>query len=149
MTGVAQPGSLRFGRFGPVRSPSLLGGGNHLGMKWQYKTFPTDSTVLTESYLNRLGCDAWELIVTTPLLIFKRQIVRVEAESPRAPQLKTEPRLLTLKEAAVTLGLGKTKINQLAASGQIPTVRIGTCVRVKSTDVDAWIKRITPSKRPF
>jgi excisionase family DNA binding protein len=38
--------------------------------------------------------------------------------------------LVTVDEAAKSLSIGRTKAYELVASGIIPTVRIGRCVRV-------------------
>lgn len=47
--------------------------------------------------------------------------------------------LLTLAEVGDVLGLGRTRIHQLSASGALTVVRIGRAVRVRPTDLDAFI----------
>jgi excisionase family DNA binding protein len=38
--------------------------------------------------------------------------------------------MLTIREAAELLGIGRTKTYQLIASGAFPVVRLGRCVRI-------------------
>lgn len=49
--------------------------------------------------------------------------------------------LLTLAEAAKRLNIGKTRLWELTARGQIPTVRLpgGRIVRVRSEDLAAFV----------
>jgi excisionase family DNA binding protein len=49
--------------------------------------------------------------------------------------------LLTLSEAADRLHIGKTRLWELTARGQIPTVRLpgGRIVRVRSEDLAAFV----------
>ena len=50
-----------------------------------------------------------------------------------------EKLLLTPREAAVTLGIGRTHIYDLIARGVIPSVRIGRSVRVPADALREWI----------
>ena len=54
-----------------------------------------------------------------------------------------ETLLLKPMEAAKAIGLGRSKIYNLIASGVIPSVRIGKSVRVPVEDLRAWIKKQT------
>jgi prophage regulatory protein len=47
--------------------------------------------------------------------------------------------LLRAEEVAELLGLGRTKVFELLTSGELPTVRIGRCVRVRREDVTRWV----------
>lgn len=47
--------------------------------------------------------------------------------------------LLRPMEAAMAIGVGRSRMYELLASGQIPSVRIGTSVRVSVDALKAWI----------
>src|SRR5213083_1181443 len=49
------------------------------------------------------------------------------------------PWLLESREVARLLGIGRTKTFQLIASGQIPSIRLGRCVRVPAAALYSWI----------
>jgi len=51
--------------------------------------------------------------------------------------------LLRPEEAREILGLGRTKIYALIASGELPVVRIGGNVRIPMDELRAWIKSKT------
>jgi excisionase family DNA binding protein len=51
--------------------------------------------------------------------------------------------LLKADEVAAELGMGRSKIYELMASGAIPVVRIGRAVRVPRAALEAWIARQT------
>jgi excisionase family DNA binding protein len=52
--------------------------------------------------------------------------------------------LLRLEEVAELLGLGRTKVSEMLAAGDLPTVRIGRCVRVPRRELERWVQgRIT------
>jgi len=48
------------------------------------------------------------------------------------------PPLLNRKEAAAWLGVSTRKLDALAASGELPRVRIGTAVRFEPQDLNAY-----------
>jgi len=52
-----------------------------------------------------------------------------------------EPRLLTVKQAAVYLGRTETATRQLAAAGGIPVVRGDARVMFDRRDLEQWIDR--------
>jgi excisionase family DNA binding protein len=54
-----------------------------------------------------------------------------------------EPLLLRADEAAVVLGIGRTKVFELLASGEPPAIRIGRCVRVPKDRLERWIEERT------
>jgi excisionase family DNA binding protein len=58
-------------------------------------------------------------------------------ESPQegAPQRL----LLRIPEAAETLGIGRTKIYELIATGELPTVRFGRAVRISVSTLQKWV----------
>ena len=59
----------------------------------------------------------------------------------RTPVDLGPPMLLRPEEAAKMLGLGRSKIFQMLAAGDLPVVRIGRSVRVPSDELRDWIRR--------
>lgn len=58
----------------------------------------------------------------------------------------TEPHLLTLAGAGAVLAVSARTVRRLIDAGDLPPVRIGRSLRVRSIDVRAYIdSRITPS----
>jgi excisionase family DNA binding protein len=51
--------------------------------------------------------------------------------------------LLKPDRVAKTLGLGRTKVYEMLATGKLPVTRIGTAVRVSRQDLLAWIEANT------
>lgn len=49
--------------------------------------------------------------------------------------------LLTLEEAASLLSLSPRTLSRLLRRGEIPTVRIGRLVRVRTSDIHSWVER--------
>ena len=49
--------------------------------------------------------------------------------------------LLTLEEAASILSLSPRTLSRLLHRGEIPTVRIGRLVRVRTSDIHSWVER--------
>lgn len=47
--------------------------------------------------------------------------------------------LLTAKEVQALLGLGESKVYDMMARGELPSVRIGRLVRVPRSELMAWI----------
>ena len=50
-----------------------------------------------------------------------------------------EPLLLRTDEAAIVLGIGRTKVFEMLTSGELPAIRIGRCVRVPKDRLIKWI----------
>jgi excisionase family DNA binding protein len=48
--------------------------------------------------------------------------------------------LLRIPEVAERLGIGRTKIYELIATGELPTVRFGRAVRVSATTLQKWVE---------
>ena len=55
---------------------------------------------------------------------------RPGVDEPVALEDEMDKLLLTPVEAATALGIGRSKLYELIQSGQLPSVRIGTCRRV-------------------
>ena len=51
--------------------------------------------------------------------------------------------LLRADEVAEALGIGRTKTNEMLASGELPVVRIGRAVRVPRDLLEAWVRERT------
>jgi len=48
--------------------------------------------------------------------------------------------LIDCGEVARRLGIGRTKTFQMMASGDLPAIRIGRCVRVPVAALDLWVE---------
>jgi len=64
-------------------------------------------------------------------------------ERPAAGEPDQRPmvRLVTITTAADWLGLSRSKLYELLAAGELPTVRIGRSRRIAVTDLEAFIDR--------
>ena len=51
------------------------------------------------------------------------------------------PILLRVSEAADQLRLGRSTFYRLLGAGEIPTVRVGSAVRIRVADLEAWAER--------
>jgi excisionase family DNA binding protein len=60
-----------------------------------------------------------------------------------APDVKVEPLLLHASEVATMLGIGRSKVYEMTASGELPAVKIGTAVRIPRQGLMDWIERHT------
>lgn len=67
----------------------------------------------------------------------------VEQASPAG--FAATPLVLDSREVARLLGIGRTKTFQLMASGELPTIRLGRCVRVPVVALQSWIADKTES----
>jgi len=52
-----------------------------------------------------------------------------------------EQLLLRVSEAAKIVGLGKSKTYELVASGALPSIRIGSTIRIPTKALEAWVSR--------
>ena len=55
--------------------------------------------------------------------------------------------LLRPTEAAEAIGIGRSKVYELLASGEIPAIRIGGSVRVPVDALRAWIASRLPEQQ--
>jgi|KBSMisStaDraftv2_1062788.scaffolds.fasta_scaffold196668_1 excisionase family DNA binding protein len=60
----------------------------------------------------------------------------LEKLMPLPPQI---PQLVTLGEAANRLAVSKRHLQRLVARGELPTVRVGECVRISTAVLVAFI----------
>ena len=59
----------------------------------------------------------------------------------RNPQEGTPQRLLLrIPEVAETLGIGRTTIYELIATGVFPTIRVGRAVRISVRTLQEWVE---------
>jgi excisionase family DNA binding protein len=47
---------------------------------------------------------------------------------------------LSLKDIQRLLGIGRTKVYELVATGELPAARIGRCIRVNRGELDEWLR---------
>jgi len=59
-----------------------------------------------------------------------------------------ETMLLNAEETATLLGLGRTKVYEMLAAGELPVIRIGRSVRVPREGLADWIRRRTAEGHP-
>ena len=59
--------------------------------------------------------------------------------SERPQPTAVQPLLLTAEEVAILLAIGRTKVFELLASGELPAIRIGRCVRISRGELQTWI----------
>jgi excisionase family DNA binding protein len=59
-------------------------------------------------------------------------------ESPK--EVAPQRLLLRIPEVAETLGIGRTKIYEMIATGELPTIRVGRAVRISVTALQKWIE---------
>lgn len=58
--------------------------------------------------------------------------------------MELEKLLLRPAEAAEAIGVSRSRTYELIASGELPSVRVGTSVRVPVAELEAWIRsRVT------
>jgi len=48
--------------------------------------------------------------------------------------------LLRIPEVAETLGIGRAKIYELIATGELPTIRVGRAVRISVSTLQKWVE---------
>jgi len=48
--------------------------------------------------------------------------------------------LLRIPEVAETLGIGRTKIYELIATGELPTIRVGRAIRISVSTLQKWVE---------
>ena len=59
-----------------------------------------------------------------------------------------ERQLLRIAEAAEVLGIGRTRAYELTRKGEIPSIRVGKCVRIPIGALKAWIEaKVSASER--
>ena len=64
-------------------------------------------------------------------------VVAVEGVRPLGMQ---DPRLLTVVEVAGVLGIGRSKVYELLYRGELKSVKIGSCRRVRYSDLGDFVR---------
>ena len=57
--------------------------------------------------------------------------------------------LLRIPEVAETLGIGRTKIYEMIATGELPTVRVGRAVRIPVSTLQKWVEEREQQNMPI
>ena len=60
----------------------------------------------------------------------------------------SERLLLRPVEAAEVIGIGRSKLYELLSTGELPSIRIGSSVRVPVAELRAWIERRIEQQGP-
>ena len=53
--------------------------------------------------------------------------------------------LMKIPEVAENLGLSRAKVYELMAAGDLPSVKIGGCRRVRAADLIAYVESLAPT----
>jgi excisionase family DNA binding protein len=53
----------------------------------------------------------------------------------------SEPLLLRVEQAAKMLQIGRNKVYELAATGEIPSLHLGRQLRIPEAELREWIRR--------
>jgi excisionase family DNA binding protein len=93
--------------------------------------------------LNLRGC--WGGLIM-PLDGFAKVIAEevaglIRSDLARLSEPTIRPALLTVKQAAVSLGRSEQSIQHLIFQRELPVVRVGRRVHLDRRDLDAWIQR--------
>jgi excisionase family DNA binding protein len=56
--------------------------------------------------------------------------------------------ILSIREAAAHLGVGRNRVYELVARGQLPHLRIGKTIRIPTQPLAEWISARTEGSRP-
>lgn len=54
---------------------------------------------------------------------------------------EVEREWLSVKELGVLTGLGRTKLYQVVASGELEAIKVGRAVRISRASFDAWTRK--------
>ena len=55
--------------------------------------------------------------------------------------------LLTIRDTGRIMSIGRTKVYELINRGELPVVRIGRSVRIRSADLEAFIEGLSGPER--
>ncbi len=55
-------------------------------------------------------------------------------------EVSSQRLLLRVPEVAKALGLGRTKVYELIATGELPVIRLGRAIRVSVTALQKWVE---------
>jgi excisionase family DNA binding protein len=71
------------------------------------------------------------------------QLVMAASRRAFGSHMQEEPLLLKPEDVAHLLGLGRSKVYEMIAAGELPVTRIGTAVRVPRDVLLQWIREHT------
>ncbi|MHB8465518.1 MAG: helix-turn-helix domain-containing protein [Acidimicrobiales bacterium] len=84
-----------------------------------------------------------------PLLTTPVSEIYVRERPPAEPGLPPAASLLSVRQAAAELGIGRSKIYELIAAGELEVIHIGRTTRVPPDAIAALIQRLRqPEDRP-
>ncbi len=66
---------------------------------------------------------------------------KTQTTAPAQPA--TPPQLLSIPEVAKTLCIGRTKVYGLIKENGLPTVKVGSMMRVSVVDLQKWVEEHT------
>jgi excisionase family DNA binding protein len=58
------------------------------------------------------------------------------------------PLLLTAEQAGACLAIGRTKVYELLRAGELESIQIGSCRRIPTAAVEAYIERLAQESEP-
>lgn len=67
----------------------------------------------------------------------EREVISMEKKHQEVAEL---PLLLKVETAAKLLSLGRTKMYELIAAGDVPVIRLGRSVRVPTASLRQWVE---------
>jgi excisionase family DNA binding protein len=70
-----------------------------------------------------------------------REVNATVGGSDLASRIEKLPGALTASELAALLNMGKTAVYGMAATGRIPSIRIGATVRFDPARIAAWLRQ--------
>lgn len=68
---------------------------------------------------------------------------QAEASALRVPLAETTRLLLTVEEAGAALGVGRSLMYELIATGEIPTVRVGRLRRIRPQELREYVAKLS------
>jgi excisionase family DNA binding protein len=66
---------------------------------------------------------------------------------PEPTRRQLPPTLVSVVDAAAALGIGRSKMYELIAAGEIEVVHIGRSVRVPVEEIDEFVDRLRAARR--
>jgi len=66
----------------------------------------------------------------------------VERKETVRPRIREGPQLLSIPEVCQTLGMGKSWVYRRLKGGEIPSIKLGSTIKVKRADLDAYLENM-------
>jgi excisionase family DNA binding protein len=83
------------------------------------KTLASEALVIDDAFINKI-------------------ILKIKEQSP---QSKNRDEIYSVKQVGQILGIGGATILKYISNGQLPSVKIGKAYKIKSTDLETFIKQ--------